>query len=137
MAELKTKKTVASVEKFIAGIADKTRRDDATALVAFLKKATKAEPKMWGSAIIGFGSTRLIYESGRELDWFPVGFSPRKANTVLYGLTSYPSFEADLKKLHKSGKSEVGKGCIYFKKLEDVDMKVLKTMVERTLKRKG
>ena len=136
MAELKTKKTVASVEKFIASIGDKTRREDATALVAFLKKATKAEPKMWGSAIIGFGSTRLIYDSERELDWFPVGFSPRKANTVMYGLTSYPSSEDDLKKLAKSGKQKTGKGCVYIKKLDDIDMKVLKTMVEKTLKNK-
>jgi hypothetical protein len=132
MAELKTKKTEASVEKFIAGVSDKARRDDAKSLVSFLSKITKAKPKMWGSSIIGFGSRRLIYDSGRELDWFIVGFSPRKANTVLY-YGKYPKFEDDLKKL---GKHRTGGGCLYINSLDDIDMKVLKTMVERSMKGK-
>jgi hypothetical protein len=132
MAELKTKQTEASVEKFIAGVSDKGRRDDAKSLVSFLRKITKAKPKMWGSSIIGFGARRLIYDSGRELDWFIVGFSPRKANTVLY-YGKYPKFEDDLKKL---GKHRTGGGCLYINKLEDIDLKVLKTMVEHSMKGK-
>ncbi len=133
MAELKTKKTEASVDQFIATIADETRRDDATALVQLMRKITKAEPKMWGAAIIGFGSQRLKYDSGRELDWFPVGFSPRKAATVVYGAIGYESSDTELAKL---GKHKTGKGCLYINKLADIDLKVLKTMVEKSLKAK-
>ncbi len=131
MAEIKTKKTESSVTKFIAGIGDKARREDATALTAFLKKAVKAEPKMWGSAIIGFGSSVLKYPSGREMDWFPVGFSPRKAATVIYFNKKYPSFAADVEKLEGA---KLGGGCVYIKRLDDIDLKVLKLMVDRTLK---
>ena len=130
MAELKTKKSDASVEKFIAGIGEKARREDAAALVAFLKKVTKAEPKMWGSAIIGFGSTVLTYPSGRMLDWFPIGFSPRKAATVIYFNKKYDKFADDVKKLEGA---KLGGGCVYIKKLDEIDLKVLKTMVERTI----
>ena len=130
MAELKTKKTDANVAKFIENVGDKTRREDARTLVAFLRKVTKAEPKMWGTSIIGFGSCVLKYDSGRELDWFPVGFSPRKANTVVY-YRKYEKFEADLEKL---GRHKTGGGCLYINKLEDIDLKVLKTMVERSMR---
>ena len=133
MAELKTKKTESSVPKFIATIADETRREDAKALVEFMRKVTKAEPKMWGPAIIGFGSVKLKYDSGRELDWFPVGFSPRKAATVVYGAINYEGVEDDLAKL---GKHKAGKGCLYINELANVDMKVLKKMLEKALKKK-
>ena len=131
MAELKTKKNDASVDAFIAGVADKTRREDAQTLVEFLRKTTTVEPKMWGTAIIGFGSCHLKYESGRELDWFPVGFSPRKANTVMYFHRKYAKYESDLARL---GKHKGGKGCLYINKLEDIDLKILKTIVEATMK---
>ena len=131
MAEIKTKKTDANVAKFIAGIAEKSRRDDATALVAFLRKAVKAEPKMWGSAIIGFGASVLTYPNGREMDWFRIGFSPRKAATVIYFNKKFPTFADDVTKLEGA---KLGGGCVYIKKFDDVDLKVLKMMVEKTLK---
>ncbi len=134
MAELKTKKTGASVEKFVASIADEPRRNDAKVLVKLLQKITKTEPNMWGAAIVGFGATRLKYESGRELDWFDIGFSPRKAANVLYGVTGYENSAEDLAKL---GKFKTGKGCLYIAKLADVDLKVLQVMVERSLKAKS
>ncbi|MEP6779208.1 MAG: DUF1801 domain-containing protein [Gemmatimonadaceae bacterium] len=98
-----------------------------------MRKVTKAEPKMWGPAIIGFGSVKLKYDSGRELDWFPVGFSPRKAATVVYGAINYEGVEDDLAKL---GKHKTGKGCLYINELADVDLKVLKKMLEKVLKKK-
>ena len=134
MAELKTKQTEASVDKFVASIADESRREDAKELVKILQKITKAEPKMWGAAIVGFGSTRLKYESGRELDWFHIGFSPRKAANVLYGATGYENSAEDLAKL---GKFKTGKGCLYINKLADIDLQVLTAMIERSLEAKS
>ena len=128
MAELKTKKTEASVAVFLAGVADEVKRKDSQTLVRMMKKATRADPKMWGPAIVGFGNRRLVYDSGRELDWFPVGFSPRKGALTIYlsgGLELY----AQLRK--KLGKHEVGKGCLYIKRLSDVDLTVLEEMIHR------
>ncbi len=84
MAELKTKQTDASVEKFIKSVADKQKQQDCRTIIDLMQAAAKAPPKMWGSAIVGFGNIHLKYESGRELDWFPIGFSPRKQNLTLY-----------------------------------------------------
>ena len=94
MAELKTKKTTASVEKFLNNVADEQRRKDCFRLVEIMKGETKAEPAMWGTSIVGFGRHQYKYESGRELEWFLVGFSPRKQDLTLYimgGLERYPS----------------------------------------------
>ena len=124
--ELKTKETEASVEQFIASVADEGQREDAREIVKIMSAATKADAKMWGSAIIGFGSRTIKYESGRELDWMAVGFSPRKSNTVFYIGAGNPKFESHLAKL---GKHKVGKGCLYIKRLADVDLKVLKEMI--------
>ena len=129
MAEMKTKKTRASVASFLAGVADEAKRKDCEAIVALMKKATKSEPKMWGPAIIGFGDVHLVYESGRELDWFPVGFSPRKEAIVLYLSGGLERHAALLKKL---GKHKTGKGCLYIKRLEDVDRAVLETLIQRS-----
>src|SRR6185436_20952679 len=99
MAELKTKKTEASVETFLNGLPTEQTRDDCFEIVKLMRQATRAEPKMWGSSIIGFGSTRLRYASGRELDWMIIGFSPRKQNLTLYlagGLDSYADLLAKL-----------------------------------------
>ena len=87
-----------------------------------MKQATKADPKMWGSSIIGFGEQHLVYESGRELDWMKIGFSPRKQNITLY-------ISLDKALLKKLGKFTTGKGCLYIKKLADVDKKVLKELI--------
>lgn len=84
MAELKTKKTELSVEEFLGKIADNEQKQDSRTIIELMQKATKSPPKMWGSAIIGFGDRHLVYESGRELDWFVMGFSPRKNALSLY-----------------------------------------------------
>jgi hypothetical protein len=128
MAENKTKPTQLSVSAFIKTIADETQRADATALVKIMQSATGKKPKMWGSSIIGFGSYHYTYDSGREGDMPIVGFSPRKAATVLYiGLGSGGS-DAQLAKL---GKHTTGKGCLYIKKLADVEAKVLESLIQK------
>jgi hypothetical protein len=125
MAELKTKLTNASVDKFLKAVKDEQTRADCYQIIEIMNKATKAEPKMWGTSIIGFGNIHLKYESGRELDWFPIGFSPRKQNLTLYLMGGLEQKEL----LDKLGKYSTGKGCLYIKKLADVDIKVLNKLV--------
>jgi uncharacterized protein DUF1801 len=130
MAELKTVQTDASVEDFLSTVPS-ARRADASALCALMAKATGAEPTMWGSSIVGFGTYHYVYASGKEGDWPPVGFSPRKTNLTVYvghGLTRY----AD--QLAKLGSHTTGKGCIYIKHLAEVDAKVLATIVRTCFK---
>jgi len=122
MADNKTKPTKLSVSAFIDAITDQSRRSDAKALVKLLQKAAGEKPKMWGPSIIGFGSYHYVYDSGREGDMPVVAFSPRKAATVLYGLSDAEAL------LPKLGKHTRGKGCLYIKKLADVDQKVLEAM---------
>ena len=131
MAELKTKKTEASVDDFLNGIPSEQARKDCFEIVKLMQQATKAEPKLWGSSIIGFGSRRLQYASGRELDWMIIGFSPRKQNLTLYLTGSLNSY-ADL--FEKLGKHKTGGGCLYIKTLKDVDTKVLKELIQRSVK---
>jgi len=121
-AVLKTTKNEASVEDFLQAIKDDSQRTDSIAIVKMMQKATGEKPKMWGPAIIGFGNVHLKYDSGRELDWFTMGFSPRKANLTLYGIKNSKGQELLLKKL---GKYKEGKGCLYIGKLSDVDTTVL------------
>ena len=127
MAENKTKPTAVSVAAFLEACTDEARRTDAKALAKLMQKVTGKEPTMWGPSIIGFGNYHYVYESGREGDNLVVGFSPRKAANVLYGAIGFDGAEALLAKL---GKHTTGKGCLYIKKLADVDMKVLETLVE-------
>ena len=130
MAELKTKVTKASVEKFLEGIKDEKKRQDCFQLLKIMKKATKAEPKMWGTSIIGFGDHHYVYESGRELDWFIAGFSPRAQN-----LTLYMTGGLDHEVLKRLGKHKTGKGCLYINRLEDVDVKVLDELITNAVKK--
>jgi len=127
MADNKTKPTKISVAAFIDAITDKDRRADAKALVKLMQKAAREKPAMWGPSIIGFGSHHYVYDSGREGDMPVVAFSPRKAATVLYGLSSAEAL------LPKLGKHTRGKGCVYIKKLADVDEKVLEAMVVKSI----
>lgn len=129
MADNQTKQTEVSVAAFLDAIADETRRADAQALVKLMQGATGEKPKMWGPSIIGFGSCHYTYETGREGDMPLVGFSPRKAATVLYGMTRSGGAEALLAKL---GKHTTGKGCLYIKRLADVDRKVLETLAAKS-----
>ena len=130
MADNKTKPTKVSVAAFIDVLTDQTSRADAKALVKLMQSATGEKAKMWGPSIIGFGSYHYTYESGREGDAPLIGFSPRKAATVLYGATGCGDSEALLTKL---GKHTTGKGCLYIKKLADVDYKVLEDMVVKSV----
>ena len=130
MAELKTQKTALSVEAFLKKIPEEQKRKDAFTLVELMEKATKAKAKMWGAAIIGFGDRRLKYDSGRELDWFVMGFSPRKQNLALYISGAVQKQAALLKKL---GKHKTGKGCLYINKLEEVELPVLKEIIKHGL----
>jgi len=130
MAENKTKPTKLGVTSFIDALAHPTRRADAKVLVKLMQSAAGEEPKMWGSSIIGFGSYHYKYDSGREGDMPIIAFSPRKAATVLYNMTAFRGSEALLAKL---GKHAAGKGCLYIKKLADVDQQVLKTMIRKSL----
>ena len=127
VAEIKTKPTANSVESFIKSIPDEQQRKDSEAILKMMEKATKEKPKMWGSSMIGFGDVR--YKSprtGREVDWFKMGFSPRKANLSLHLVIDMKKYADELKKL---GKHKTGVGCLYINKLSDVDSKVLEKMI--------
>jgi hypothetical protein len=130
MAENKTKPTKLSVAAFVDALTDPARRADAKALVKLMQSASGEKPKMWGPSIIGFGSYHYRYDSGREGDAPLIGFSPRKAATVLYGMTGFSNSEALLAKL---GKHTTGKGCLYIKKLADVDQKILESMTAKAV----
>jgi hypothetical protein len=133
-AELKTKQTTASVDDFLNTVADKQKREDSFAILNMMKKATKMEPKMWGAGIIGFGNTSLKYASGRELDWFKMGFAPRKGNISLYLCGTVQTQAALLKKL---GKHKTGVGCLYINKLEEVSIPVLEELIQASSRYKS
>ena len=126
MAETKTKPTQISVKDFIETVENDTRREDAKALLKLLKKITGWKPQMWGPSIIGFGAYHYTYDSGHSGSSCAVGFSPRKANLVIY-VFDFPGKEALLKKLgkHKGGIKQ----CLYINKLADVDLAVLEQIL--------
>lgn len=126
MAENKTKATAASVESYLAAIEDEARRKDCRALARLMTRATKQQPKMWGTSIVGFGSYHYKYDSGREGDSCLTGFSSRKGDITVYLVASFPGQEELLAKL---GKHKMGKGCLYVHKLGDVDLKILEQLV--------
>ena len=130
MADNKTKPTKVSVAGFINALTDPAKRADAKALVKLMQSAAGEKPKMWGPSIIGFGTYHYKYESGREGDMPLIGFSPRKAATVLYGMNAASDSKALLAKL---GKCTTGKGCLYIKKLADVDQEVLGTIASKAV----
>lgn len=131
-AEIKTKETNASVDEFLNKLAEE-QREDSRKIIGMMTRVTGDGPKMWGAAIIGFGNR--VYMSpatGREVDWMKIGFSPRKANLSLYVLNGAP---AQAKLLEKLGKYKTGKGCLYIKKLADVDEKVLEKVISAACKK--
>jgi hypothetical protein len=130
VAELKTKKTVASVDDFLAKVSPEKKRRDAIALCDLMKKVTKLEPKMWGSSMVGFGDYHYKYASGHEGDSFLVGFSPRKQNFTVYVMPGFGNYEELLSKL---GKFKTSKGCLYFNTLDDIDVPTLQALIKRTL----
>jgi hypothetical protein len=130
-AELKTRVNDASVTKFLNSVTDEQRRNDCFEILKMMQQITKEEPKMWGSSMVGFGSYHYKGKSGREGDWMLTGFSPRKQNLTLYLMGGFDSQPELLKKL---GKFTTGVGCLYIKKLDDVDKKVLKQLVQASVK---
>ncbi|HUQ89223.1 MAG TPA: DUF1801 domain-containing protein [Vicinamibacterales bacterium] len=135
MAELKTKATTASVVDFLNGIEDDTRREDCKALVSMMTRATKAKPRMWGTAIIGFGDHEYFGASGKPTKWFEVGFSPRKAALSLYLMGG-----KDAKLVAKLGATKLSStgmeaGCLYIKRLDDVHKPTLQKLIETSVKR--
>lgn len=131
MAENKTKPTKISVAAFIAAVADEGRRAEAKILVKLMQDVIGEKPAMWGPSIIGFGTHHYVYDSGRQGDMPIVAFSPRKPALVLYALSGAPGAEALLAKM---GKFTMGKGCIYVKKLEALDLKVLEKLIAAAVK---
>lgn len=135
LAKIKTTENEASVEGFINGVDNEQKRSDTLSIIKLMEKATNEKPKMWGTSLIGFGNVRYKSPtSGREVDWFRIGLSPRKANISLYfmGLSSEDRAES----LQKLGKHKTGTGCVYINKLSDVDIDVLEHMILSALKTK-
>jgi hypothetical protein len=130
MAENKTKPTKLSVAAFVDALTDPVRRADAKALIKLMQNAAGEKPRMWGPSIIGFGSYHYKYESGGEGNMPVIAFSPRKAATVLYGLIGHDDAPALPAKL---GKHSTGKGCLYIKKLADVDQPTLQALIVKSL----
>lgn len=130
MAELKTKMNDQSVQAFLDRVQDEKRRRECYTILELIQSITHAEPKMWGDSIVGFGNHHYVYASGREGDWPLIGFSPRKQNLTLYFMSGFASFGSLLSKL---GKHTLGKGCLYIKHLEDVDLPILEEFVRQSV----
>jgi hypothetical protein len=132
MAEAKTKPTKQSVEKFIKDLPDPEVREACATVAKLMQEATKAEPQMWGSSIVGFGLRQIQYAGGRTGDWPIIGFSPRKQNLTLYVGVG----QQDPVLMKKLGKHTIGKGCLYIKKLSDVDLPTLRKVIKAAAKGK-
>ena len=133
MAELKTKQTNQSVQKFLNDIPDPVKRKDCKTVAAMMSEISGYKPKMWGPSIVGFGNHHYKYASGHEGDWPLLAFSPRKQNLTLYVLSGSDEEKELLKKL---GKHTTGKSCLYIKQLSDVDLPTLKTLIRKCAKRR-
>ncbi len=130
MAELKTKPNEQSVEAFLNSVEDEKKRQDCLTILEIMKQITKAEPQMWGTSMVGFGTYHYKYESGREGDWFVAGFSPRKQNLALYIMAGFSRYDELLSKL---GKFKTGKSCLYINKIADIDLKILKELITQSV----
>lgn len=128
--EPKTKPTDQDPRDFLAGIEDPRKQQDALALLDLMRDVTGQNAVMWGSSIVGFGTYRLKYASGREGDWPVVAFSPRKQNLTLYLLSGFDGYQALLDRL---GRHTTGKGCLYIKKLADVNLDTLRELVRQSV----
>jgi len=131
LAELKTKASNDSVREFLHCITDARLRADCAAVSKLMRQATKVRPKMWGSSIVGFGSYHYTYASGREGDWFLIGFSPRKQNLTLYIMPGFKQYAALLATL---GKFKTAKSCLYIKNLEEIDLPTLSKLIIQSVK---
>jgi hypothetical protein len=135
VAELKTQRNDGDVAAFVAGIADDVRRRDAAKLVDVMTRVSGQPAEMWGTSIVGFGERELRYSGGRTGTWFTIGFAPRKQNTAVYtaGGLDEPETVALLQRL---GPHSTGKGCVYLKRLDDVDAEVLEEFLRRAVRRR-
>ena len=131
MSKLKTQPNKASVKQFISSIEDPIKKSDSEKLIELMKEITGEAPVMWGSSIIGFGSYHYRYASGREGDWFKTGFSPRKQALTLYIMGGFK----DKSELANLGKHSTGKGCLYIKRLSDIDLDLLKEFLTNAVSR--
>lgn len=132
MAELKTKPTQASVKEFLNQIPDKERRDDCIAVAKMMEEITGNKPKMWGPSIVGFGTYRYKYESGREGDWPIAAFSPRKKDLTVYIMMGF--FEQHPELMKQLGKHTKSKSCLYIKRLSDIHIPTLKKLIKTSIK---
>lgn len=127
MAELKTKPNDQDVEAFLNGVEDEKKRQACFTVQEIMEQATGAKAKMWGDSIVGFGSYHYKYASGREGEWMLTGFAPRKRNLTLYIMSGFDEYDQLLAKL---GKYSTGKSCLYINRIDDVDLDVLKELVD-------
>jgi hypothetical protein len=132
MAEPKTKATKESVTAFLNRVDDKTRREDCFAVLEMMREVTKEAPKMWGGSIVGFGRYHHKYESGREGEWPVAAFSPRKGDLTVYLV---PGFDLATDLMKRLGKHKTSKSCLYIKSLADVDRKVLRQLIDKSVKK--
>ena len=130
MAELKTKRNDQDVEAFLNAVEDEKKREACFTVMGIMEKATGEKARMWGDSIVGFGTYRYKYASGRQAEWMLTGFSPRKRNLTLYIMSGFDAYD-DL--LGDLGKYKTGKSCLYINKLEDVDLEVLADLVEQSV----
>lgn len=142
MAEIKTQVNKASVKKFLSTIKEEQKRKDCIAISQMMEKATKSKPEMWGASIVGFGRRKYTYANGKVAEWMQIGFAPRKQNIALYGLIVFTMSSGGLKKdkgendfLLKLGKYKEGGGCLYIKKLADINTKELEKIIKLAVKR--
>ncbi|WP_223475468.1 DUF1801 domain-containing protein [Oricola indica] len=130
MTENKTKPTDASAADFLAAVEPARKRDDALALDRLFRRVTGWQPRLWGPSMIGYGAYHYVYDSGREGDFLATGFSPRKTSLVVYIMPGYADFGDILARL---GKHKLGKSCLYFNKLADIDESVLEELIRAGL----
>ena len=130
MADLKTKPTKNSVEAYLEQVEDEKRRADSFELLSLMTEVTGYEAQMWGNSIVGFGQYHYKYKSGREGEWFLVGFAPRKQKLTLYIMSGFEAYDGLLTKL---GRHKTGKSCLYLNKLADVDTAVLKDLIAQSV----
>ena len=132
MTTLKTVPTKASVVSFLASIDDEARQKDCRALARLMARVTGARPRMWGTSIVAFGDFHYKYASGREGDWFLMGFSPRKTDLTLYLMPGLHECRPFLQAL---GTHKAGKSCLYVKRLADVKLDVLEALMKHNVAR--
>lgn len=131
MVELKNKETRASVRAFLKDLDNKEKYQDCLEILKIMENVSGKKAKMWGTSMIGFGRYHYKYKSGHEGDWFVTGFSPRKQNLVIYIMPGFSKYQTLMSKL---GKYKTGKSCLYIKRLEDINIKVLKQLIARSIK---